>query len=57
MQAEPTDDELLAQAAACPLLRGAYHTGLTSVIAYIEDIHPPARCQHLKAAAEQVRQA
>jgi hypothetical protein len=52
---EPTDDELLAQAAACPLIRGAYTTGETSVIAYIEAIHPPSRCQHVKAAAEQVR--
>jgi hypothetical protein len=54
---EPTDDELLAQAAACPLIRGAYHTGEASVIAYIEEVHPPSRCQHVKAAAEQVRQA
>ena len=54
---QPTDDELIAQGAACPLLRGAYHTGITSVIAYIEAIHPPSHCQHLKAAAEQVRRA
>lgn len=52
---EPTDDELLAQAAACPLIRGAYATGETSVVAYTEAVHPPSKCAHVKAAAEQVR--
>jgi hypothetical protein len=54
---EATDDELLAQAAACPLIRSAYATGVDSVVAYIEKIHPPSRCQHVKVAAEQVRRA
>jgi len=54
---EPTDDELLAQAAACPLIRSAYGTDSTSVIAYIEKIHPPSRCAHVKAAAETVAAA
>ena len=57
MEPEPTDDELLAQAAACPLIRGAYVTGDTKVIAYIEAIHPPSRCAHVKAAAAQVRRS
>ena len=50
-----TDDELLAQAAVCPLIRSAYATGVDSVVAYIEAIHPPSRCEHVKMAAEQVR--
>lgn len=51
---EPTEEEILAQAAACPLIRSAYATGDFSVIQYIEGIHPPPRCQHIKVAAETV---
>jgi hypothetical protein len=54
---EPTDDELLAQAAACPVIRAAYATGDTEVIKRMEATHPPARCQYVKEAAAKVRQA
>ena len=55
MQDEPTEEEILAQAAVCPLIRSAYGTGDPKVIAYIEAVHPPSRCQHVKVAADQVR--
>lgn len=53
---EPTDEELLAQAAECPLVRAAYATGDTEVIRRIEATHPPARCAYVQTAAEKVRQ-
>jgi hypothetical protein len=54
---EPTEEEILAQAAACPLIRSAYASRDPEVIRYVEEIHPLSRCQHVKVAAEKVRRA
>jgi hypothetical protein len=53
---EPTDDELLAQAAECPVIAAAYRTGDTEVIRRMEAAHPPSRCAYVKMAAEKVRE-
>jgi hypothetical protein len=50
--AEPTEDELLAYATECPVIRGAYSTGDEAVIKRAEAYHPPKRCEYVKKARQ-----
>jgi len=49
MPAEPTEEEILAQARVCPVIKAAYATDDPDVIRRIEAIHPPSCCQYVTA--------
>jgi len=48
--AEVTDEQLAEQARDCPLIRAAFWTGDDEVIRKAQEVHPPSRCAHMKAA-------